>query len=63
LSHYLLKIKFMNNYQIAQINIARMKGNELPTIEEAVEKLDYLQINGTSEAVFDFREKFSPPSE
>ena len=35
------------------------KGN-FPTIEEAVEKLDYLQKNGSSEAVFDFKKRFAP---
>ncbi len=32
-----------------------------PTMTEAVEKLDYLQKNGASEVVFDFRNKFSRP--
>jgi hypothetical protein len=32
-----------------------------PTIEQAVEKLDYLQKNGPSELVFDFKNKFNAP--
>ena len=36
---------------------------EFPTIEEAVEKLDYLQKNGASELVFDFKKRFLPPAE
>ena len=32
----------------------------LPTIEEAVDKLDYLQKNGATELVFDFKKRFSP---
>ncbi|MEO6454562.1 MAG: DUF3291 domain-containing protein [Ginsengibacter sp.] len=36
--------------------------SHLPTIDEAVEKLDYLQKNGASEKVFDFRKKYLPPS-
>ncbi len=35
----------------------------IPTLEEAVEKLDYLQKNGPSELVFDFKNKFSVPKE
>ena len=38
-----------------------IKKGEFPTIEEAVEKLDYLQKNGASELVFDFKHKFSSP--
>jgi hypothetical protein len=32
-----------------------------PTIQEAVDRLDYLQKNGATEYVFDFRKKYSPP--
>jgi hypothetical protein len=31
---------------------------QFPTIEEAIEKLDYLQNNGASEIVFDFKKKY-----
>lgn len=34
----------------------------IPTLEEAVEKLDYLQKNGASADSFDFRNKFPAPS-
>ena len=34
---------------------------DIPTLEEAVEKLDYLQKNGVSELVFDLRNKFPAP--
>ncbi|UWY27875.1 DUF3291 domain-containing protein [Flavobacterium sp. TR2] len=33
----------------------------IPSLEEAVGKLDYLQQNGASELVFDFRTKFPAP--
>jgi Domain of unknown function (DUF3291) len=33
----------------------------LPTIAEAVEKLDYLQANGASPLVFDFKRRFAAP--
>ena len=33
----------------------------IPTLDEAVEKLDYLQQNGPSQLVFDLRNKFSEP--
>ncbi|WKL49940.1 DUF3291 domain-containing protein [Flavobacterium pectinovorum] len=36
---------------------------QIPTLEEAVEKLDYLQQNGASEIVFDLRNKFPAPNE
>ncbi|WP_036196125.1 DUF3291 domain-containing protein [Maribacter antarcticus] len=36
---------------------------EFPTIQEAVKKLDYLQKNGSSQVAFNFRNKFSKPSE
>ena len=38
-----------------------MPKGQVPTIEEAVEKLDYLQKNGSSELVFDFKNKFPAP--
>lgn len=34
---------------------------QFPTVEEAVEKLDYLKKNGASNIVFDFKTKFPPP--
>ena len=34
---------------------------QVPTIEESVEKLDYLQKNGSTELVFDFKNKFPAP--
>lgn len=34
---------------------------KLPTVEEAVEKLEQLQTNGASELVFTFRNRFSQP--
>jgi len=36
---------------------------ENPTIQEAVNKLDYLQKNGSSKIVFDFKNKFPKPIE
>ena len=34
---------------------------DFPSMEEAVEKLDYLQKNGASSLVFDFKNKFQQP--
>jgi hypothetical protein len=34
---------------------------KFPTMQEAVDQLDYLQKNGASEKVFDFRNKFPAP--
>jgi len=36
---------------------------QIPTLEEAVEKLDHLQQNGPSQLVFDLRNKFPAPTE
>ena len=36
---------------------------EFPTLENAVEQLDFLQKNGASRTVFDFRKKFEKPKE
>ncbi len=33
----------------------------VPTLAEAVDKLDQLQKNGASERIFDFKNKYSPP--
>lgn len=35
---------------------------QFPSLEEAVDNLDYLQKNGASEKVFDFRKKFAKPA-
>jgi hypothetical protein len=34
---------------------------QFPTVQEAIDKLDYLQKNGPSTVVFDFRKKFPQP--
>lgn len=34
----------------------------IPTLDEAIEKLDYLQKNGVSELVFDLRNKYPAPN-
>ena len=36
---------------------------EFPTVQEAVDKLEYLQKNGPSRLAFDFRNRFSKPNE
>jgi hypothetical protein len=33
-----------------------------PTVEQAVAKLDHLQVNGASQEVFDFKHKFPAPT-
>ena len=38
-----------------------VKKGEIPDLTEAIEKLDYLQKNGPSEIVFNFRKKYSKP--
>lgn len=36
---------------------------QFPTMQEAVDKLDFLQQNGPSPTVFDLKKKFLPPAE
>jgi hypothetical protein len=38
-----------------------IKKGEIPDINQATEKLDYLQKNGASEIVFNFRQKYPKP--
>jgi hypothetical protein len=35
---------------------------DYPTVQNAVELLDYLQKNGASQKVFDFKNKYAPPT-
>ena len=39
-----------------------IKAGAYPTVAEAVQQLDYLQQHGASPKVFDFRNRFAPPS-
>ena len=38
-----------------------IRKNQIPTLQECVDKLDYLQKQGASELVFDFKHKFPAP--
>jgi hypothetical protein len=38
-----------------------VKKGEIPNLSEAMEKLDYLQKNGASEIVFNFKQKYPKP--
>lgn len=38
-----------------------VKKGEIPDVTEAMEKLDYLQKNGASEIVFNFKQKYPKP--
>lgn len=38
-----------------------VKKGEIPTLSEAIEKLDYLQKNGASEIVFSLKQKYPKP--
>ena len=40
-----------------------IEAGKYPTMQEAVDKLDYLQKNGASTVVFDFKHKFPQPVE
>ncbi|WP_456243006.1 DUF3291 domain-containing protein [Spirosoma flavum] len=35
----------------------------LPTVQEAVNKLAYLQENGANELAFDFKKTYAPPGQ
>lgn len=38
-----------------------VSSGQFPSVQEATDKLEYLQKNGASEWVFDFKRKFPPP--
>ncbi len=54
--------EWFQSYGKAHIAMWWIPKGEIPTIEEAIAKLDHLQKYGSSKAVFDFRNKFPSPS-
>jgi hypothetical protein len=55
--------EWFSNFGTAHTAMWWIPKGQTPTLQEAVEKLDYLQKNGASAASFDFRNKFPKPSE
>ncbi|CAL2095078.1 conserved protein of unknown function [Tenacibaculum sp. 190524A02b] len=53
--------EWFQKYGKAHYALWWIKEGEFPTVEEAIEKLDYFQKNGASEKAFDFRKRFSKP--
>ena len=55
--------EWFNKYGKAHFALWWIKEGDLPTIEECVERLDFLQTNGSSARAFDFRKPFPKPNE
>ncbi len=53
--------EWFQNFGTAHTAMWWIPAGKFPTIKEAVDQLDYLQKNGASEKVFDFRNKFPAP--
>ncbi len=54
--------EWFNSYGKVATALWWIPQGEFPTVEEAVAKLDYLQKNGATPVVFNFRNKFPNPS-
>jgi hypothetical protein len=53
--------EWFHTYGKAHVAMWWIPEGQLPTQEEAIEKLEELQKNGPTEKVFDFKRKFSAP--
>lgn len=53
--------EWFQNFGTAHTAMWWIPAGKFPTMQEAVDQLDYLQKNGASEKVFDFRNKFPAP--
>jgi len=53
--------EWFKSYGKIQVAMWWIQEGEIPTIEEAVDKLEYLQKNVPSEMVFDFKNIFPKP--
>lgn len=53
--------EWFNTYGNAHFALWWIKKSEFPSVEESVERLEYLQINGPSERVFNFKIRFPKP--
>lgn len=54
--------EWFQNFGTAHTAMWWIPAGQFPTMQEAVDQLDYLQKNGASQKVFDFRNKFPAPS-
>lgn len=55
--------EWFKKYGKAHFALWWIKQGDLPTIEQAIERLDYLQLHGPSERAFNFKERFPEPQE
>ena len=55
--------EWFNRYGKAHFALWWIKEGKFPTIEEAVERLAYLQQNGTTAYAFSFRDQFGKPDD
>ena len=53
--------EWFQNFGTAHTAMWWIPAGKFPTLQEAVDQLDYLQKNGASEKVFDFRNKLPAP--
>ena len=56
------RMEWFKKYGKAQFALWWVKKGEIPTIEDATERLKYLQTNGPSEKAFNFKESFLKPN-
>jgi len=54
--------EWFNRYGKAHFALWWIEKGKYPTIENAIERLEYLQRNGASERAFNFKDRFSEPS-
>ena len=57
-----LKKKWFYKYGKAHFAIWWIKEGKHPSIEESIEKIEHLQLNGPSEKAFNFKDKFKEPN-
>ena len=55
--------EWFNKYGKAHFALWWIKEGDFPTIEESIDRLEYLQINEPTEKAFNFRVKFPNPNE
>ncbi len=53
--------EWFNKYGKAHFALWWIKEGEFPTVEEAVDRLEYFQKNGSTDVAFDFRKKMPKP--
>lgn len=55
------RVRWFDRLRDASVAIWWIRAGELPTVEDAVRRLDHLREHGPTEHAFDFRTKWPPP--